>query len=203
MKTIKHITIYSIFFLTFVIHTKAQDIVDISSFNIFEAEGKYYKDLNNNFAPFLGTWEWQNGNQTFRVRLWKEEMVEQENGSRPSFWKDTIKGHYEMVMQGQVGQQVEITIYTSQKKIGNTTTDWFPVITGTAYDNTFSGSIHDNTLPLNNDYPLGVRGHLSLKIIQGSNPLKMEWKIKLPEGIYGNDQPTEFNIPTDIILTKQ
>ena len=182
---------------------KAQQIVDASSYNHNEREGKYFKDLTNSFAPFLGTWEWENGNQTFRVTLWKEEMVEHENGNRPSFWKDEIKGHYELVQSGQLGGQVEEIVYTSQKKIGNSVTDWFPVISGdTSNGINFEGLVYDNSIPLNNNYPMGIRGNLELNIIPGTIPSQLEWKVTLPEGMYGTNQPTEFNIPTDTILTK-
>ncbi|TYB69017.1 hypothetical protein ES677_14485 [Bizionia gelidisalsuginis] len=183
---------------------KAQQIVDASTFNDGNNEAKYFKDLNNNFAPFLGTWEWQNGNQIFRVTLWKEEQVENENGNRPSFYWDQIKGHYEMVQLGQSGQQLETVIYTSQKKIGQSTSDWFPVISGRGVDGmNFDGTVYDNSVVYNPKYITGVRGILKLDIIPSTIPSQMEWKVTLPQGMYGTDQPTEFNIPTDIILTKQ
>ncbi|HNU59092.1 MAG TPA: hypothetical protein PKI08_03960 [Aquaticitalea sp.] len=181
---------------------KAQEIVDLNTWNEGNNEGKYFKDLNNNFTPYLGVWEWQNGNQTFRVTLWKVEMEEYENGNRPSYYVDNIQGHYEMVQQGQPGGSIEETVYTSQKKIGNSITDWFPVIGVYAYDNNQCGGIvYDNSVEGYPNYPMGIRGGLKLNLIQGT-PLQMEWKVTLPEGMYGNDQPTEFNIPTDIILTK-
>lgn len=181
---------------------KAQQIVDISEHNSGNNEGKYLKDLNNNFTPFLGTWEWQNNNQIFRVTLWKEEQVEYENGNRPSFYWDRIKGHFEMVEIGSLGE--ETIIYTSQKKIGQSTSDWFPVINGGSNDgNTFEGFIYDNSVPFNPNYITGVRGNLDINIVPSAVPSQMEWKVTLPQGMYGTDQPTEFNIPTDIILTKQ
>ena len=57
MKTIKHIVITLFLLLTF---------------NFVNAQN-----------PFHGTWEWQNGNQTFRVFLFAQN--------------DTTKGHFEMV----------------------------------------------------------------------------------------------------------
>ena len=188
--------------LALMLSCKAQEIVNLNTFNDGNNEGKYFKDLNNNFTPYLGVWEWQNGNQTFRVTLWKVEMEEHENGNRPSYYIDIIQGHYNMVQQGQPGSPIEETVYTSQKKIGNTITDWFPVIRVYAYDNNqCGGTVYDNSAEGYPNYPMGIRGGLKLNLIQGI-PLQMEWKVTLPEGMYGNDQPTEFNIPTDIILTK-
>ncbi|TQD40666.1 DUF6705 family protein [Haloflavibacter putidus] len=181
---------------------KAQEIVDVSTFNDGDNAGKYFKDLNNNFLPFIGIWEWQNENKIFRITLWKEEQVENENGNRTSFYWDKIKGHFELVELDNLSQ--ESTIYTSQKKIGQSTSDWFPVISGESHNGiNFEGYIYDNSVPYDPNYITGVRGNLKLTIIPNTSPKKMEWNVTLPQGMYGTDQPTEFNIPTDIILTKQ
>lgn len=182
----------------------AQLVVNYDNFNNGPNEGKYFKDIDNNFTPFLGTWEWQDNNQIFRITLWKEEYNENENGNRPSFFWDEIKGHFELVEIGQSGGQFETTIYTSQRKIGQSNTDWFPVIDGASNNGiNFEGLIYDNSVPYDPNYITGVRGNLILTIIPNSQPQQMDWKVTLPQGMYGTDQPTEFNIPTDIVLTKQ
>ncbi len=202
MEKILYITFIT--FFTFV-SCKAQTIVNRNTFNQGNNEGKYFKDLDNNFDNFIGTWEHQNGNEIFRVTLWKVEMEEHENGNRPSFWMDALKGHYEKVevTTNTFGEIEESVIYTSQKKIGQSNTDWIPVISGGTNDGSgFGGLVYDNSIPYNPNYILGIRGHLDLDLISGTNPIQMQWKVRLPQGMYGTDQPTEFNIPTDIILTK-
>ena len=193
--------IYILWLIGVLSSCKAQTIVNSNTFNQGDNTGKYFKDLDHNLDPFTGIWEYQNGNQIFRVTLFKAERIECENGINPSSFKDEIKGHFEMIEIGQAGGQVETIIYTSQKKMGASNTDWFPVITvGESYDGVeCSCVIYDNSIT---DIQYGfVRGLLSLKMLP--NATQMEWKIRSPQGIYDTNQPTDFNVPTDIVLTKQ
>ncbi|MDT0295008.1 DUF6705 family protein [Mesonia ostreae] len=199
MKKILYILCFTIFSLS----CKAQEVVNINQYgSLFNNAGKYYKDVNNVFDDFVGTWQWQNGSQTFKVTLWKETMDEQLNGNEPSFYMDEIRGHFQLLeMQNQNGALVEVELYNSHKKIGNTNKWWQHVISGDTHDGIeFSGLIRDVSI----DYPnwqAGVGGHLKLTIIPNT-PLQMQWEVSLPEGMYGIGQPTTFNIPTDITLTK-
>ncbi len=189
--------------LTINISASCAQTVNINTFNTGNNEGKYFKDLNNYFSPFLGTWEWQSGNRIFKVTLWKEAYVENQNGNRPSFYEDVIKGHFEMIHVSQGSQPWQTVMYTSQKKIGQSTSDWFPVISGASHDgNNFRGIIYDNSVPYNPEYSTGVRGNLELSIVQNTSPMQLHWNVTLPQGTYGTDQPTEFNIPTIMILKK-
>jgi hypothetical protein len=96
---------------------------------------------------------------------------------------------------------VEETLYTSQRKIGQSNTWWPYVIFGSTSEGIeFSGLIYDVSID-DPDWSLGVRGNLKLTIISTS-PLQLQWEVTLPEGMYDIGQPTTFNIPTDIILTK-
>lgn len=180
----------------------AQTIVNLNAFNQGDNSGKYFKDIDNNFNPFLGIWEWQNGNQIFRVELWKVEMKENKNGNEPSFYLDKIQGHFEMVESGVQGQQLETNIYTSNKNVGDKDYYWPPVINLSSTNGTSCGGIIIDNIAVNNEYWYGLKGKLIIKLIDGTNPLKANWKVTLLEGIYGINQPTEFIIPTDIVLTK-
>ena len=187
------------------ISCKAQTIVNMNTYNQGNNAGKYFKDLDHHLDPFIGTWEYQDGNQIFRVTLFKVEKIEYENGNyNPSYYMDEIQGHFSMIEIGSSGQPIETTIYTSQRKMGASNTDWFPVITiGSTRDGiNLNAMIYDNSIPYNINYPF-VRGNLSLEIISGTNPIQMQWKVTLPQGMYGTDQPTNFNVPTDIILIKK
>jgi hypothetical protein len=87
--------------------------------------------------------------------------------------------------------------------MGQTNTDWPFVIYGTAYDIIqFNGQIYDNSITPSNGFA-AIRGILKCEIIPNTNPKQMTWKVTLPQGMYGSNQPTTFNIPTDIILTKK
>jgi hypothetical protein len=189
-----------VFFIT-AFSCKAQEIVNINTFNQGENEGKYFKDINNVFANFLGTWEHQNGNTIFRITLTKLTKHQVKNGNRPSFFWDAIEGHFEKVEVDINGN--ETIIYTSQKKMGQTITDWPSVIYGSSNDGLkLNSQIDDNSITPVGEY-FYITGKLQCEVIPNTNPKRMTWKVTLPQGIYGTNQPTTFNIPTDITLEKQ
>ncbi|MFQ3296221.1 MAG: hypothetical protein ACI9WV_000462 [Patiriisocius sp.] len=193
--------LYILLFLITVFSCKAQEIVNINTFNQGNNEGKYFNDINNVFANFLGTWEYQTGNTIFRITLIKLTKHKVENGKRTPYYIDKIEGHYKKAEIDTNGN--ETIIYTSQKKMGQTNTDWPFVIYGTAYDIIqFNGQIYDNSITPSNGFA-AIRGILKCEIIPNTNPKQMTWKVTLPQGMYGSNQPTTFNIPTDIILTKK
>ncbi|KQS93643.1 DUF6705 family protein [Chryseobacterium sp. Leaf394] len=42
----------------------------------YQAEDlRYYKDINGTLNPLIGVWKNKTGNKTFKVTLWKKEMV--------------------------------------------------------------------------------------------------------------------------------
>ena len=130
-------------------------------------------------------------------------MRENYNGNKPAYFMDEIFGHYALITPGQTGGQVEEIIYTSQKNIGNSITPWPHVIsirTG-GQTNSAGGFIRDVSIDYPNQ-PDGITGHLKLNLLQSANPLQLEWEVMLPDGMYSPDQPTTFNIPTNITLTK-
>lgn len=187
-------------FITLVINftfCHAQLEVNYDGFNNGPNEGKYFKDIDNNFTPFLGTWEYQNANQIFRITLWKENMVEYENGNLPSFYRDKIKGHFEMVEIGQQGQQFETIIYTSDKPIGTSGQYYPPVINAGSIDGiSAGGTILDNS-NINPSNYFGVRCQFSLDIIS-NNPTQAVLKVK-SLSMSGDT----YNIPSNITMTKQ
>jgi hypothetical protein len=188
-------------FITLVINITfchAQLEVNYDNFNNGPNEGKYFKDIDNNFTPFLGTWEWQDNNQIFRITLWKEDMVEYENGNLPSFYMDEIQGHFEMVEIGQQGQQFETVIYTSDKPIGTSSQYYPPVIHGDSVDGLIAGgTILDNS-NINPSNYFGVRCQFSLDIIPNTNPNQAVFKVK-SLSMSGDT----YNIPSNITMTKQ
>lgn len=187
MKNILYIILFSTFSL---LSCKAQQVVNRTTFNQGNNEGKYFKDLDNNFAPFIGTWEWQNGSQIFRITLWKVEMDEYKNGNKPSFYMDVIKGHFEMV---ETGQLPETIIYTSNKKVGNGDIYYLPAISASSGDGISCGSsLLDNSITSNY---YGVACDFSLDTIPNTNPVQATFNVKSRDG-------ESFNIPTNITLTK-
>lgn len=76
-------------------------IVDVSSGEIVVDApiGTYIKDIYNTFAPFLGTWKYENGNEIFIVKL---EKVTKFYYSEYHNYKDFIKGNYSYTQDGGV-----------------------------------------------------------------------------------------------------
>lgn len=56
-------------------------------------EGAYYKDLNNELDPYIGTWEGKVNGNNFKVTF---EKVRNEFGGTIRYWKDRLQGKYEM-----------------------------------------------------------------------------------------------------------
>jgi len=160
----------------------------------------YYKDVNNYFTPFIGTWIYQNGNQTFIIRFWKEAKVDY-TAEAPKYYTDELLGHYKLVQN--YGQPNEQIIYTSQKNIGNSITPWPTIVMANQPIEPLimSGFVYDVAGALNPNYPTGVKGNLDMRI-NPANPNMAQWKVTLPQGMRGMDQPSTFTIPTNVTLTK-
>lgn len=189
-----------VFLILTINNTKAQQIVDISNFNQdwpSDTSGivKYYKDINNNFTPFLGNWMYQNGNQTFIVHLWKESM--KPIGNPVEYYIDNIFGHYELIENyGDINQTV---IYTSDKFFRGTQQPIPWALDAESLDGIMCrGFIIEFSVP-NNSPHYAIDGHFGLKIIS-SNPTRAEWKIQ-PRMKAPVEYHT-FNLPSNIIMTK-
>lgn len=205
MKNIKF-SLLSVFLMLY-ITANCQQVVDISTFNQGDNTGKYFKDIDNDFDAFIGVWEHQENDMVFRVTLWKnaqEPYREDENGN-PRYYVDQILGHFEMVQLEEDPLGAETVIYTSDKNIGSSQQDWFPVIRIFTSDGVEAwGTVLDNVV-FDPDLWINpcLHGTLSFDIIPGTNPPQAVWEVKHRKGAACfSDLPTEFTIPTDIVLTK-
>ncbi len=138
---------------------------------------------------FLGIWEWQNNNQTFRVNFFNEPDGD------GTF---SLAGHFTMLETDVSGN--ETILYTSDRFIETTNERFIPMINGGRYCDwidSFRFSLMDNTTT--KTLLLGV---LDLKFISISlgNPLQITWKLRV-DGMASVGEV--FNVPTDITLTKQ
>lgn len=91
-----------IFTLTIIIALgcKAQTpIINITSDYQSEdiVNGCYLKDVDNSFAPFLGTWRWTNNTDTLTIVIEKIEMVYNDLGEK---YADELVGKYKYVENG-------------------------------------------------------------------------------------------------------
>ena len=184
-----------------------RDIADMKTED-WQVDGpvkKYFKDINNHFTPFLGTWFAQIGTQTFVVTLWKETKTA--NGNPVEFYSDDIVGHYRLVENyhnpsaTSLPTSAETVIYTSDKYWRGTTQPMpFSIISMTSIDGIHSSAIiMDVSFPDNSPYH-GQEGWLGMKILTTSPTTKAHWRISKASDAKPEDRI--FNIPTDIILTK-
>ncbi len=165
---------------------------------------KYFKDINNHFAPFIGTWIAPMGNnKTFVVTLWKSTKVA--NGNPVNFYSDDIEGHYRLVENYHNPNDLnlptspEILIYTSDKYWVGTTNVIPGIYTMSSTDGIHtSGMIIDTSFPVSSPY-YRQEGRLGMKILS-TNPTTAQWRIS--KGSDAKPEDRVFNIPTDIILTK-
>jgi len=177
---------------------KAQQIVNIHTFNQGSYSGKYFKDLDNHYDVFVGTWENTTGNMTFRVVLHKTERMP--IGSPTEYYMDRIHGSFLMIEN--VGTRNEREIYNSVRYFPQSGQTSENVIIGGSRDGVSMGSFIEDTTISNTIIPSGIlRGQMTLEILNLNNtPLQARWKV-FRKGL--SLQGVEFNVPIDIILTKQ
>lgn len=171
---------------------RAQQIVNINTFNQGGNNGKYFKDIDNNFPVFIGTWENTTGNLTFRVVLTKTTKK-----NYITRYMDKIEGRFLIIENaGTINENIVHNSVKDYPQSGQTSTY---VITGATMSGIyFHGLIDDNSI---DDNTIGIlTGQLSMEIINtGNSPLQAHWKV-FRKGI--SIQGLNFNVPTDIIMTK-
>ena len=152
----------------------------------------YTQYQSNHLSPFVGDWEWQNGNETFKVNIYIDGNY--------------LKGNYQLV---EINNGVETIIYDSNKLLNAALNFYFGyAIFGGSNDGIlFHALIYDNVLlgqgP--NDYKNTKDGSLGFTITNnGTNgqPITAQWRIRELMGLKSQETPPTFTIPTDIVLTK-
>lgn len=89
----KYILIFVIILLS--LSCKAQNIVPLFDGPIDVPTGSYFKDVDNDFQPFIGEWKWEDGNSAWTIQFLKIEMV-------PEFqtYTDVLIGEYQYIENG-------------------------------------------------------------------------------------------------------
>jgi hypothetical protein len=142
---------------------------------------------------FIGTWEWENSNQIFRVEIFEA----------PSYYGTTLNGHYKMVEVDNNGNETEL--YNSNRPIyPGSAMNFPPPIEGgslIAFNSVrfYKFFFQDCTATVDNPAP--PLGELRLKFIptEQGEPLKISWNL-LVEGLANEGQA--FSVPTNMTLTK-
>jgi len=64
--------------------------------DVRDINGAYYKDLNNQLDPFVGTWKYTNGNTSLTITLQKKLIQEFQDGGY-HFFHDILAGEYKYI----------------------------------------------------------------------------------------------------------
>src|SRR5690606_11587933 len=173
----------------------SQDIVDLENFYTDSPENskfKHYKDIQNKFIPFIGTWRSTTGNVTFILTLWKESHVPFPNAQNPKFQIDELRGHFKLIENYQTSS--ETIIFSSETGVGGTSpTGWPGVLFSSPIQTQMaSGTIYDISAPPNTQIP---RRNFVLTINPGNSPVTAEWNVSSSGTFQIENQPLTYSIP--------
>lgn len=173
----------------------AQQVVDICTYNSSSNANKYFKDINNNYNNYVGTWENTTNNITFRISLVKV-TVSCAFGQDFNCTMDVIKGSYKILEN--VGTTNETILFDSVIQTSNGL--WEYVIEFRTCNGTSAfGWIEDNNA-ITDGTPGVYEGGAYLKIIPSTNnSIQAQWKV-IKKGV--RSAGDTFRVPTDLIMTK-
>lgn len=171
---------------------KAFIIISIVFMSVITANAQSY---TANLEFYVGTWRYTNAStgEEFTIQLRKTSRVHVEDGTI-----DCLVGAYTYKKNGQIIVDC-INQYNSQIDPLN-----MPIY---ATNRTFAASdVNPDRLYM---YVIDVGMNKTtfsndILIISGTDPKKIRWILRNDEGEYETQDlpPTEFSIPTDIVLTK-
>ncbi|MEM6516314.1 MAG: DUF6705 family protein [Bacteroidota bacterium] len=104
-------------------------------------EGTYYKDLDNDFDKFIGTWKWESNDSIITIVLQKKEDVYIPSNNQ---YEDYIVGEYKFTVNGNVIQD-----YLGRLNDPNLSGDDHHIAGNTILEN--------GQLPVCDDCPIGER----------------------------------------------
>ncbi|MEM6721565.1 MAG: DUF6705 family protein [Bacteroidota bacterium] len=197
MKLIAHIFLS----LAFATQLSAQTIIDIAG----ERENKqyengdyYFKDLQNLFQPYLGTWKYTDGNNEFRIIIIKVTMFQMiDNEYNINYYTDGLLISYKKYENGALVFQSQIDNFPSSSikefgKLKLTFIDYERIYKNTVL-NISRNAEHDAYLNLIPNNTGSYNLHFKLYTEQTGTGLEYEPVQS------GNPY---HSTPTDIIMTK-
>jgi hypothetical protein len=202
MKKILTILILALFFT----NCKAQTEVDLSLYNQVDNNNKYFKDLNNYYGNFIGTWENTSGNRTFRLILWKQ--TKRQVTISNNCFMDRILGRFLIILNA--GTSNEQIIHNSVKYFPQSNTTSESILYGRAINNNrLSGYFEDTCASIGDSDTPDINTVQNQSIIagwfrltltnNGSIPTTAIWKIKSERQLQSNEF---FSVPIECVMTK-
>lgn len=176
----------------FFINCKAQTIVNITDYQLTEdSSNKYFKDLDNNYSNFVGTWEYTNSGITFRLILWKKQNVKIDMVD-DIHYMDILEAKFQIVQNANLPNEIikhdSVKFYPQNGSTSDTILTGFNI-----NSNLCMGTFTDNCANGGNGI---IDGSCGLKKLSTDT-------IRFTLKKIGKLLPTEtFSVPTDCILTK-
>jgi len=197
----KNIKILS-FLLFSVIACKAQEIVNLNGKTRDYPNGAYFKDLAKQMDPFVGTWLISTSQETFEIRLVKQEKV----CYFEKYYKDVLAGAYRYS-----DDEFQINFLPRLQDISLQGNDHYIagnfIVSGSSNECP-QCDLSDIRFLLNFRDP--TRDYLDsgvyLELIENTNPQQLKVIVKAVGGgmIPNRNSPTENRVPYgEYILTKQ
>lgn len=150
----------------------------------------YSQIHNSQNAPYIGTWEYQNGNQIFRLIIWEN--------SQPNPFDDLyyLIGRYEMV---EKNNNSETIIYTSNSannsNNGQNHNALNGVVDGGMYIGVFN-EMHENGSGLLGDFEI-------INLASSEISFRVVKKVGININEIGTTTETDFVVPNNIVLIKK
>jgi hypothetical protein len=191
MKKIIKILIMMLFFIS----CNAQTIVNKNTYNQGDNSNKYFKDIDNTYQNFIGTWESTTGNVTFRLILWKETKKPLLNEANS--FEDCLLGSFMLIENLNTPNENILCNSIRYFPESNTTTEWV-IYAGTSSNVNATGSILDSCANDGNNF---LNGQFKMFITNlGSLPLTAQWEVKKARPLLNGES---YSIPLNSILIKQ
>ena len=183
--------IIKILALFLIISCKAQTIVNIDAYGIGDNSNKYFKDLDNNYSNFVGTWEYTNSGITFRLILLKKQNVKIDMVD-DIHYMDILEAKFQIVQNANLPNEIikhdSVKFYPQNGSTSDTILIGFNI-----NSNLCMGTFTDNCANGGNGI---IDGSCGLKKLSTDT-------IRFTLKKIGKLLPTEtFSVPTDCILTK-
>lgn len=180
-------------------------ILDLHTSHFGHVENAYYKDIENFYNQFEGTWVYTDATKTIRLSFVKKEMI-YSNDVTP-FYADYLVGEMQYIIS-------EFEIFNSLPNLNNNYSDMFkynlvdigkiryqtyPICTECPSDVKRLSMRYDE--PTNNDLGLSAEFVMRIEVENGFPKLKVQYELRSgPQGINKNnfDLPsttTDFAIP--------
>ncbi len=186
-----------IIFITLISIQANSQVVELCNYesNPDEApSGTYFKDINNTFTPFLGTWQYTNGNEVITFKI---EKVTHYYVSENQTYEDFLVGNYNYSQDGGLTNIVnEIT-----PSLLDESPDASVMYSPCAKDSPNKVTLTFYDVILDKGF-----GLITFEFLPGSTN-QMQASLANIEGTYGHLEGTpehnfNFSIPTSFVVTK-